>query len=125
MRGGKKRKEGDSISYSKRPDKQGSHRGTYEKNKIVIFKTQNTCGICGKPVDFTIKYPHPLSPTIDHIIPINKGGHPSDIENMQLSHFSCNRQKSDKLFNAPKEEPKALGNRNLPQLINWTQYKDK
>ena len=106
-----------------RLDKQGAHRGAYEKNKRVIFKTQNTCGICGKPVDFLIKYPDPLSATIDHIVPVAKNGHPSDIENLQLSHFSCNRQKSDKLFNVPKEEPKVLGNRNLPQTVSWAEYK--
>lgn len=56
------------------------------------------CGICGKPVDFTYKYPHPLSLYIDHIIPVAKGGHPSDLDNLQLAHWTCNRQKSDKLI---------------------------
>lgn len=106
-----------------RLDKQGGHRGTYEKNKRVIFKTQNICGICGRPVDFSIKTPDPLSAVIDHIIPIAKGGHPSDIENLQLAHWTCNRQKSDKLFIACKEVPKVLGNRNLPQMINWAEYR--
>ena len=97
-----------------RPDKKGAHRGAYEKNKRIIFKTQNTCGICGQPVDFSIKTPHPMSAVVDHIIPVSKGGHPSDIENLQLAHWNCNRQKSDKLFIAPREV-KVLGNRNLPQ----------
>lgn len=106
-----------------RIDKQGAHRGAYEKNKRIIFKTQNTCGICGKPVDFNLKYPDPLSATVDHVIPVEKGGHPSDIENLQLAHWTCNRQKSDKLFIIAKEEPKVLGNRNLPQSISWAEYK--
>ncbi len=106
-----------------RLDKQGGHRGAYEKNKKIIFKTQNTCGICGRAVDFSIKTPDPLSAVIDHIIPVSKGGHPSDIENLQLAHWTCNRQKSDKLFISPQEEPKVLGNRNLPQTINWVEYK--
>jgi len=106
-----------------RADKRGAHRGTYEKNKRIIFKTQNTCGICGRPVDFSIKIPEPLSACIDHIIPIAKGGHPSDIDNLQLAHWTCNRQKSDKLFKIPQEEPKVLGNRNLPQTIKWAEYR--
>lgn len=106
-----------------RLDKQGAHRGAYEKNKRIIFKTQNTCGICGKPVDFNLKYPDPLSATVDHIVPVAKGGHPSELANLQLAHFTCNRQKSDKLFNTPKEEPKVIGNRNLPQSIVWVEYK--
>jgi|SRR5665647_371894 len=105
-----------------RLDKQGGHRGVYEKNKRIIFKTQNTCGICGKPVDFSIKTPEPLSAVIDHIIPISKGGHPSDIDNLQLAHWTCNRTKSDKLFKTP-QEPQVIGNRNLPQTIDWKIYK--
>jgi Restriction endonuclease len=108
-----------------RVDRQGAHRVAFEKNRKRILKTQNTCSICGKPVDKNIKAPAPMSAVIDHIIPINKGGHPSAIENLQLAHWTCNRQKSDKLFNAPKEEPKVLGNRNLPQSIEWIKYKGK
>lgn len=106
-----------------RPDRIGPHRVAFEKNKKKIFKTQNVCGICGKPVDFKLKYPHPLSPVIDHIVPINKGGHPSDIENLQLAHWTCNRQKSDKLFNQAHEVKQVLGNRNLPQTRDWANYK--
>ena len=57
-----------------RPDRMGAHRANYEKNKKRILATQNICGICGKPVDFTLKYPHPMSATIDHIIPVNGPG---------------------------------------------------
>ncbi|GEB09486.1 hypothetical protein LLA03_20710 [Lactococcus lactis subsp. lactis] len=63
-----------------------------------------------------------MSPVVDHIIPINKGGHPSAMDNLQLAHWTCNRQKSDKLFNVKQEEPKVLGNRNLPQIRDWASY---
>lgn len=106
-----------------RPDRIGPHRVEFEKNKKRILKTQNICGICGQPVDMKLKYPNPLSPVIDHIIPINKGGHPSDITNLQLAHWTCNRDKSDKLFREMTQNKKVLGNRNLPQTIDWTNYK--
>jgi 5-methylcytosine-specific restriction endonuclease McrA len=105
-----------------RADKQGPHRVAFERNKKRILKTKHTCGICGQDVDKTLAYPHPLSPVIDHIIPVSKGGHPSSLENLQLSHMGCNRQKSDKMFENPSE-PKVLGNRNLPHSIDWTTYK--
>ena len=105
-----------------RPDQDGTHRGVFDKNKKKIYATQSVCGICGKPVDFNLKYPHPLSPCVDHIIPVAKGGHPSDLSNLQLSHLACNRQKSDKIFKNPIE-PKILGNRNLPQSMSWAEYK--
>lgn len=107
-------------------ERYGTHRGAFEKNKKKILATQTVCGICGKPVDLSLKYPHPLSPCIDHIIPIAKGGHPSDIENLQLSHWTCNRQKSDKLIerrDLSSNESEVLSNRILPQSMDWTTYK--
>lgn len=47
------------------------------------------CGICGKKVDKRLKFPHPKSVTLDHIIPLAKGGtHTWD--NVQCAHFMCN-----------------------------------
>ncbi|HOO05462.1 MAG TPA: HNH endonuclease signature motif containing protein [Ruminococcus sp.] len=88
-----------------RPDYNGTQRAQFNSNK-KIYATQKVCGICGKPVDFRIKFPDPLSPCIDHIIPVSKGGHPSDISNMQLAHMTCNRLKSDKL--APVQDERSL-----------------
>jgi len=105
-----------------RMDKTGTHRAAYERNRKRILKTQNICGLCGYPVDVTLKPPNPMAPAIDHIIPVSKGGHPSALENLQLSHATCNRQKSDKLFKNEETMVKAskvIGNRNLPQSRDW------
>ena len=113
------------MSYT-RADRKGAHRANYERNKKRIFATQNTCGICGHPVDFSLKTPHPMSATIDHIIPVAKNGHPSDISNLQLSHWTCNRQKSDKIFKTGHDtKQQVIGNRNLPQSMNWIEYNRK
>lgn len=106
-----------------RPDKSGTHRVVYESNKKKILKTQTICGICGKPVDKSLKYPDPLSPCIDHIIPVSKGGHPSDINNLQLAHWTCNRQKSDKLSTQDTKTKQVTSNRNLAWSLDWTKYK--
>ena len=110
----------------KRLDRDGAHRKQFENNKKRICATHSVCGICGKPVDFSYKHPHPLSACIDHIIPVAKGGHPSDLDNLQLAHMTCNRQKSDKIFanNTIKTE-KVISNRILPQIIDWTAYRSK
>ena len=109
-----------------RPDKDGTHRGAFEKNKKKIYATQTVCGICGLPVDFSYKYPHPLSACIDHIIPIVKGGHPSDIDNLQLAHMMCNRQKSDKIMKENKihdSQDETISNRELPHTFDWKKYR--
>ena len=104
----------------KRQSVMSNHYGRLEKNKKRIFATQSVCAICGKPVDFNLKYPHPLSATIDHIIPLEKGGHPSDIDNLQLAHRCCNRQKSDKLMPTKETKQKqVISNRVLPATFDW------
>lgn len=111
-----------------RPDRQGEHRTAFEKNRRRIMQSQTVCGICGRPVDFSLKFPHPMSATVDHIIPVNRGGHPSDIENLQLAHFCCNRQKSDKLSGneaASVAVEETISNRVLPQSFDWRNYKPK
>ncbi len=113
------------MAKSQRLDRDGTHRGAFEKNKRKIYATQTCCGICGKPVDMSLAYPHPMSKCIDHIIPVSKGGHPSDIDNLQLAHWTCNRQKSDKLIDCQTigQKTEAISNRVLPQSMDWTSYR--
>ncbi len=104
-----------------RPDHNGTQRAQFESNKKKIYATQTHCGICGNPVDFGMKWPHPLSPCVDHIIPVARGGHPSDIGNLQLAHMCCNRQKSDKLTEKQvfEQGTELISNRVLPQTFHW------
>lgn len=113
------------VEKRNRPDHDGTHRLAFERNKKRIYATQTVCGICGKPVDFSLKYPHPMSACIDHIIPIAKGGHPSDIDNLQLAHWCCNRAKADKLKRSKAGDgpAEAISNRVLPQSCDWTAYR--
>ena len=105
-----------------RADKSGPHRVAFERNKKRILKTKHTCGICGQDVDKTLAYPHPLSPVIDHIIPLSKGGHASNMDNLQLAHWKCNRDKSDKLYSGQTNTAETIGNRNLPKTLDWASY---
>lgn len=52
------------------------------------------CGICGNRVDRTLKWPDPMSATIDHILPLAKGGSHTRA-NVQAAHWICNVRKSD------------------------------
>jgi len=105
-----------------REDRDGKHRLQFLANKKRVYATQSVCGICGKPVDFSLKFPHPLSPCIDHIIPIDRGGHPSDLSNLQLAHLTCNRAKATKIMGERRRPQEIVTNRNLPQSRDWTSY---
>ena len=62
------------------------------------------CQICESDVDIAIAHPHPLSPSLDHIVPLAKGGAHTMV-NSQLAHLRCNMVKSDHLV----DEPRLLG----------------
>ena len=104
-----------------RADHDGAVRNAYQNARKKILASQDICGICGRPVNKRLKFPHPLSPTIDHIIPVAKGGDPADIGNLQLAHWTCNRQKSDKLAEKVSfsDAPQVVSNRLLPQTFDW------
>ena len=113
-----------------RLDRAPGHRPAFEAARKKILATQDICGICGKPVDKTLKSPHPMSATVDHIIPLDKGGHPSDLNNLQLAHRCCNREKSNKLVREvyaqnSSDENKLISNRVLEQHNDWKSYKAK
>lgn len=116
---------GSMQKKPKRADHQGPQRHLYEHNRKIIFATQRVCAICGKPVDFSLKFPDPMSATCDHIIPIDKGGDPSSIDNLQLAHLCCNRAKSDDIVRKVKHKEEVITNRNLPQHADWIEYRSK
>ncbi len=68
-----------------------------ERAKLQFIKRQlinskgAICGICGEPIK------NMKDCTVDHIIPIAKGGQ-TTIENCQLAHFDCNQQKGSKIY---------------------------
>lgn len=64
---------------------------------IEIHERDNwMCGICGDPIDPDARWPGPWSATIDHKIPLARGGlHKKS--NVQSAHLRCNLSKHDRL----------------------------
>jgi 5-methylcytosine-specific restriction endonuclease McrA len=62
-----------------------------------VYATQETCGVCGGAVDKTLPSGTPMSPELDEIMPVARGGSPYDIDNLQLNHRVCNRRKGTKI----------------------------
>lgn len=51
----------------------------------------NRCYLCERKVPDRA-YPHPLSPSLDHVVPLSKGG-AHDPDNVRLTHLRCNVEK--------------------------------
>ena len=80
-------------------------RGDYDKTitlKKLITRDSGICHICGKPVDEEdyksgpgYKQVGSMYPSIDHIVPISKGG-THTWGNVKLAHVGCNRKKGNR-----------------------------
>lgn len=101
-----------------RPDVNGPEEGLYKKNRAYLIKTGEVCAICGGYIDKSLKFPNPMSPSVDHKIPVSKGGR-STLDNLQLTHLCCNKAKGTKIV--IQKENKNTPNR-LPQSFDWTNY---
>ncbi|MFP3156324.1 HNH endonuclease [Lachnospiraceae bacterium ZAX-1] len=101
-------------NLNKRFDK-SKPRQEYEKNRKKLMANVDTCALCGKLIDKTLKDFHPMSAEVDHIIPVSKGGDLTAMENLQLVHRQCNRRKSNKISEnvTQKEEFNPM------QFLNW------
>ena len=65
----------------------------YQKLRLVILASQPACAICGKPG----------ADSIDHIVPLSKGGRIDDLANMRPAHqFPCNHQRGVEPVSMPR-----------------------
>lgn len=70
-----------------------TRQGTISRS--YIYKRDNwTCHLCGIKVDRHQQVPQPLAPTLDHIVPLARGGSHT-YDNLAVAHFQCNSTKSD------------------------------
>lgn len=75
------------VNTSNRRALKRDNGGNFSVADLEFLKrTQKKCYLCGKR--FTKKNPA----TIEHIIPLSKGG-PHDITNIMLAHDDCNKEK--------------------------------
>jgi hypothetical protein len=55
------------------------------------------CYLCHRPTNPDIRWPHPLSASTDHVVPLSAGGK-DDRTNIRLAHWHCNEEKGDQLL---------------------------
>lgn len=88
------------IQRNRRSDARGRARRAGIKHvpysNVDIFRRDRwTCHLCLKRVRRDVHYLHPLSPTIDHLIPVSVGGDDAPY-NVKCAHRSCNTKRGVK-----------------------------
>ncbi|MGB3707611.1 HNH endonuclease [Gordonia sp. (in: high G+C Gram-positive bacteria)] len=69
-------------------------------DRVQVFQRDGwICSLCGDPVDPELAYPDPRSASIDHTIPISRGGD-HVLANVTCSHLDCNIRKGAHSYEA-------------------------
>jgi len=84
-----------AAAHAKRPSVNGGAMARITRGRLAK-RDGWACGICGDTINQRVRYPDPLSASVDHRIPTAKGGSDS-MDNLQLAHLRCNVRKSDRL----------------------------
>jgi len=64
---------------------------------LTLFEMHNwMCCICDTKIDKSLRFPHPLAATVEHKIPLCKGG-THTWNNVAPAHAMCNFEKGDAL----------------------------
>lgn len=61
----------------------------------IVARDGTDCAWCSLPVDFDLKWPDQLSKSIDHAVPVSRGGSHT-LANTQLMHLGCNSSKGNR-----------------------------
>jgi 5-methylcytosine-specific restriction endonuclease McrA len=77
---------------------QGLSSRPWRRLRAQVLELGHPCWICGHPIDRALPAQHPMSATVDHIIPRAIAPHLSlDPTNLRAAHKRCNSRKGKKL----------------------------
>lgn len=62
----------------------------------LIDRDGTDCMLCHELVDLDLKFPHPKSFSVDHVVPRSHGG-ANELENYRLTHLGCNSRRGNRL----------------------------
>ncbi|MGV9815459.1 HNH endonuclease [Streptomyces cellulosae] len=69
-------------------------------SRAAVFRRDGwICQLCGEGIDRAVRFPHPRSKSIDHIVPLSHGaGTPGHVfSNCQAAHLGCNSSKGNRV----------------------------
>lgn len=90
--------------------------------KTLHLLQSGKCALCREPVSLDIINPKdPLAPTLDHIVPLSRGGALNATENVRLAHRSCNMKRGNRM-DADLDSPPIVPNRRDHRVLMRARY---
>ena len=83
----------------------------WQRLRAEFLALSTHCAACGRPLLPHLKAPHPLSSTVDHIVPIAAGGDPYDWGNLRAMHYGENASLGASFGNARRKRPRVTASR--------------
>jgi len=74
-------------------------RGAFvaDVSRTAVFERDGwECQLCHRAVDPSLRYPNADAASLDHIVPLARGG-THEPANVQLAHSRCNSSKKDRV----------------------------
>lgn len=90
--------DGNTRNYRRRARYYGVEYEAIERQR-VFDRDGWRCGLCKDLVDPALSHPDPLSVSLDHVVPMSRGG-PHLYSNVQCAHLKCNVDKGATLLEA-------------------------
>lgn len=69
----------------------------WERIRKAVLENCPVCWLCGHAIDLNLRWPDPMSPAIDHVVPLSKGGAPEDPANLRPSHLRCDQSRGNRM----------------------------
>lgn len=80
-----------------------TRRGYLSESRVSVEQLVSIhgsdCSLCGEDIDILLPRTSKWGATIDHRIPLSKGGS-DELDNLQLAHWICNNRKGNKVTDA-------------------------
>lgn len=83
------------LSHIRRANKRANEYESVSRD-VVLSRDMWICHLCDGEIPADAQWPHPLSASMDHVIPLSKGG-AHTYENIKSSHLTCNISKGARI----------------------------
>lgn len=94
-------------SFSEFDKRKGRGGREWERLKDLVCPPGSVCWLCGKVIRFDVPPRHPLSRSVDHVVALELGGHPTALANLRPAHYGCNSSKGIGTKSATRKRPRS------------------